>query len=127
MTLSDRAAAYVRTLWPLLLGHLTTWALLQVETLGIPAHDALVVELVAVLATAAVYTAGRGLESVGGDRWYARLARGAGRFLLSLGLDTGQPVYGMPPAETQTRTTLGADGELVEMHSVTRWPRRGES
>jgi hypothetical protein len=93
MFLPDRLAAWVRTLWPLAIGHIAAWALLRLNTLGVPADQTLVVEVVAVVATAVVYGAGRWLETRTGEGRAARVARGLGRWVLSLGLETGPPVY----------------------------------
>lgn len=101
--MSDRLAAYVRTYWPLLLGHLAALLTAWIATrLGVTIDDALVYEALALGLSAAVYAAGRVLEDVAGDSTPARAARLAGRWLLSLGLDTGQPVYGHPPAQSST-------------------------
>jgi hypothetical protein len=94
--------SYLRTLWPLLLGHLTAWAFTRVDALGLPVADVLVAELVAFAATAVVYAVGRWAEERRGAGWPARAARATGRILLSLGLHTGPPVYGMPAPRTGT-------------------------
>jgi uncharacterized membrane protein len=106
MTLSDRATAYLRTLWPLLLGHLTAWALTHVDALGLPVNNVLVAEIVAFAATAVVYAAGRWAEECRSRAWWARAARGAGRILLSLGLDTGGPPAYRTRRDVNARTPV---------------------
>lgn len=96
MFLSDRASAYIRTLWPLLLGHAAAWLLLKVDALGLPVDNTLVVELVSFAAAAVVYGTGRFLESRTGGGWLPILARGLGKWVLALGLHTGQPTYRHP-------------------------------
>lgn len=95
--MSDRLAAYVRTYWPLLIGHLaavvTAWI---AGRFGVVIDSVLVYEGLALGLSAVVYAAGRWLEARTGDGVGARVARAAGRWLLALGLDTGQPVYGRP-------------------------------
>lgn len=57
----------------------------------------------------AIYETGRWLEKRSGGR-PAQLARLTGRLLLSLGLPTGQPMYGLPPARTESIAGLYPDG-----------------
>jgi len=93
----DRLAQYVRTYWPLAIGHLaavvTAWLAAH---LGLTVDSLVVYELLALALTAAVYAAGDWLSRRDGDGALARLARVVGRWLLSLGLDTGRPVYVRP-------------------------------
>lgn len=103
--MSNTIAARVRTWWPLLLGHLAAvlvaWAqpaLIHLAPLGVHIDQAVAYEVLSFLLAGAVWEAGRFLE-----RWPARgraagPARALGRFLLSLGLRTGQPLY--PAART---------------------------
>lgn len=65
----DKFMSYVRTFWPLILGHLA----------------------------ALLYAAARWLEHRTGDTLPARAARFVGQLLLSLGLPAGPPSYTTPP------------------------------
>lgn len=125
MSVSDRFAAYVRTYWPLLLGHLaavlTAWLATRA---GVRVDEAWVYELLALGLSAAVYAAGRWLEDRPGDGAAAQAARLAGRWLLALGLDTGKPTYGLPPARTESVAELYPNGSPRQIRSTTVWPPR---
>ena len=104
--MSDRLAAWIRTVWPMLLGYLAAWLLAQswaptlvswLAAAGVDVTEAGVVHLLGWLLGAAVYSAGRWLERRAGGRRLHRLARAVGRFILSIGLPTGQPAYSPPP------------------------------
>jgi hypothetical protein len=71
-----------------------------------------------------IYEAGRWLEQRAGDSAPARIARLVGRWLLSLGLDTGQPTYGLPPSRSQSVAELYPDGRPRQITSTTTWPPR---
>lgn len=92
--MSDRLAGYVRTYWPLLLGHLaallTGWV---VKQFGITIDSTLAYELLALGLSGAVYAAGRWLEVRRGNSWPAVVGRAVGHWLLALGLPTGPPAY----------------------------------
>ncbi|PZG18990.1 hypothetical protein C1I95_12495 [Micromonospora craterilacus] len=104
MSLSDRWAAYVRTYWPLLIGHLTAAVVAYVATrFGILIDSIVVYEILAVAMTGGLYAVGRWLEARTGDGWLPAAARTIARWLLSLGIDTGQPTYGLPPADVDTK------------------------
>lgn len=121
--MSDRLAAYVRTYWPLLLGHLAAIITGAASArFGVTIDSAIVYELLALGLSAAVYAAGRWLEDRAGDGALATLARVVARWLLSLGLDTGQPVYGLPPAQTETEYEVDDAGNPRVIRSVTTWP-----
>lgn len=123
--MSDRLAAYVRTYWPWLLGHLTAIITASIAArLGVTVDHAIVYEALALGLSAAVYAAGRWLEARPGDGPGARLARAVARWLLALGLTTGQPVYGLPPAQTESEAELYPDGSPARIRSVTTWPPR---
>lgn len=94
--MTDKARSYVRTLWPVLLGHLAAWLADRLGVLGVDSATAAL--LVGTIASMLVYAAGRELERVKRSGRVGDAARWLGRLLLSLGLDTGQPVYGGPPA-----------------------------
>lgn len=103
--MSNRLAAYIRTYWPLLIGHLTALVVAYVATrFGFVLDSLIVYEILAVVLTGAVYAAGRWLENRGGDGALAVAARAVARWLLALGLDTGQPVYVQPEGKTSTST-----------------------
>lgn len=128
MSLSDRSAAYVRTLWPMLVGHVAGVVLAWLQPLGLPDEPTLavlVVEGIALVMSGLVYGAGHELEQLAGKAWWAKLGRGVGRFLLSLGLaEARPPIYDYPPAESSQRAVYDEDGKrIVEMHSITRYPR----
>ncbi|GGN96209.1 hypothetical protein GCM10010112_87260 [Actinoplanes lobatus] len=99
--ITDRLAARLRTLWPMVVGHLAALALIH----GAPVLNAVesatgyrptATEITLALGLTLgylVYETGRALEQVTGDGGPARFARVAGRFLLSLGVPTGRPAY----------------------------------
>ncbi|MEW2383395.1 hypothetical protein AB0873_15070 [Micromonospora sp. NPDC047707] len=125
--MSDRLAAYVRTCWPLLIGHLTALAVAYVAARwGITIDSLIVYEILAVVLTGVVYAAGRWLEDRTGDSVFAVAARALARWLLSLGLDTGQPIYGLPPAHNEITAQHYPDGEIREIRSVTTYLPRDE-
>ncbi|MEV7268394.1 hypothetical protein AB0N38_33045 [Micromonospora aurantiaca] len=125
--MSDRLAAYLRTYWPLLLGHLaavlTAWLAARA---GIRVDQAWVYEALALGLSAAVYAAGRWLEDRDGDGTLAVAARLAGRWILALGLDTGKPVYGLPPARSEITAQHYPDGGIREIRSVSTYLPRDE-
>ena len=93
----DRLAAYVRTYWPMVLGHVATaLAAWLGARLGVSVDSVVAYELIALTASAGVYALGRWLETRAGDGVWPRVARAAGRWLLALGLHTGQPTYIRP-------------------------------
>lgn len=92
--MTDRLASYVRTLWPLVLGHLAAILIAAVaRATGVELHSAVALELVSLVASGAVYGSGRWLESRVGEHLAARAARWLGRMVLSIGLTTGAPTY----------------------------------
>jgi hypothetical protein len=122
---SDRLAAYVRTYWPLLIGHLTAYAVAAVaDRFGVVIDSLIVYEFLAVGLTGLVYAVGRWLEGRTGESWLAVAARVIARWLLSLGLDTGQPTYGLPPAVSQQTTDLYPDGSIRQIRSTVTYPPR---
>jgi hypothetical protein len=92
--MTDKARSYVRTLWPVLLGHVAAWLADRLGVLGMDSATAVL--LVGSVATALVYVLGRELERVKRTGRLGDVARWSGRFLLSLGLDVGQPIYASP-------------------------------
>jgi hypothetical protein len=99
--ITDQLAARLRTLWPMVLGHLV--ALIAIRGAGVldvvesatgyrPSAIELTLALGVVLGYG-VYEAGRALEKVDGTNGPATFARGLGTFLLSLGVPTGTPAY----------------------------------
>lgn len=99
--LPDWAAARIRTVWPMVVGYVAarlivvgapvaTWL---ERNLGLQVTEPQVAVGVGIILGYLVYEAGRWLERRRGTGWRARFARGAGRWLLSLGLPTGQPTY----------------------------------
>jgi hypothetical protein len=93
---TDKARSYVRTLWPVLLGHLAAWIVVKTTPFGFHVDTAQTVTIIGFVLAALVYGLGRELERTAGSGRAAAGARWVGRFLLSLGLDVGQPLY--PPA-----------------------------
>lgn len=91
--MTDKAKAYLRTLWPLLIGHVAAWIVIGSGLLHVPVDPALAAELAGFLLGGFVYVAGYELERVKGAGWLARSARAVGRFLISLGVDVGRPTY----------------------------------
>ncbi|WP_018219151.1 hypothetical protein [Salinispora vitiensis] len=97
---SDRAAAYIRTVWPMALGHVAALvAAYLAARSGIRMDETWLIEVMALAAGAAIYAAGRWLEQRTGTSGVARSARWLGRWVLSIGIHTGTPVY-VPPAGT---------------------------
>jgi len=128
----DWLAARLRTVWPMLLGYAAAWLLLVGapvvdglrSTLGVEITDAQVALALGVALGALIYEAGQWLENRRGDGRLARLARGLGRLLLSIGVHVGPPTYGLPPAETQSEAEYDSSGQLRQIRSVTTWPPR---
>lgn len=100
--MSDKWASYIRTWWPLFLGHvaalLVTWVAAR---FGVEIDGALAFEAVGFAASAIVYWLGRKLENSGNS-----ILAAVGRFILSLGLVPAQPTYA-PPAEPAIRSRPG--------------------
>lgn len=92
--LSDNAKARVRTLWPYLIGVAATYLVARLHPLGIQIDSATAGVLVAWILGTAVYEAGKWLSHRPGQTRTARVARWAGRWLLSLGLPIQAPMYG---------------------------------
>ena len=97
MSPSDAIKARLRTLWPMLLGF-AAGQLLDVGapvvewidgTFGVRLTQPLVEGAVGLILGWAIYEAGRWLEKRAGEGRWSRLARGAGRALLSFGVATG--------------------------------------
>lgn len=92
--MSDTLAARIRTVWPILLGHVAAWAgAFAIHKLGFsPDLSAMVelaaVEVVSALASWAVWEAGRWLE-----RRPNPVLSGIGRWLISAGRHIGPPTY----------------------------------
>lgn len=91
--MTDKAKAWIRTLWPVLIGHLAVWLMIALGLLHIPVDSGFAAELAGFLAGGFVYVAGYELERVRGSGRLARSVRWLGRFLLSLGVSTGRPTY----------------------------------
>lgn len=88
-TVRDRVAARVRTAVPLVLGHAAAAVVAYVAgRTGVELDSVLVYEALALVLAMGVYETGRWLEVR-----RSPLLRGAGRFLLSLGIHFGPPVY----------------------------------
>lgn len=98
---SDSAAAWLRTVWPVLVGHVAGWlvAWLAART-GVRVDEGWMVEALGLAGTAVVYGAGRWLEARRGPGVVAVAARWLGRLLLSAGVATGRPVYIPESAES---------------------------
>ncbi len=127
-TISDRLAARILTVWPMLLGVLAAQLLLWAAPVVAWLRDVLGMEVTAVQVTAvlglvlgwAVYEAGRWLEDRSGTGWSAVVARVVGRWVLALGLQTGQPSYGKP-FTTQSEAVYAPGGELASIRSMTTY------
>lgn len=101
LVLTDRLAARIRTAWPMLLGYLAA-RLLDVgapiaawlsTTLDVTVGEPQVAAALGLLLGYGIYEAGRWCEQRRGVSQPAYLARLLGRYLLSVGLHTGQPTY----------------------------------
>lgn len=107
--LTDAAASRIRTVWPMAIGAIAAWLITRawaapilhaLDQLGMPVTRAVLATAISWALGALVYLAGRWLEGRHGQSRAARWARAAGRWVLSLGLKTGQPTYpanAMPP------------------------------
>lgn len=92
--MSDQLKSYVRTYWPLIVGTVAGLiAAALAKYVGIEIDSNLAFGVTSVVMVGVVYAGGRWLETR-----KSSFARAVGRFLLSLGLDTGQPTYPSPPA-----------------------------
>jgi hypothetical protein len=91
--MTDKSKAYVRTLWPIVLGHVAAYLVAAVRPFGLHLDTATALEVAGFVCSAVVYVAGSELERVRGTGRLASSARGVGRFVLSVGLDFGRPVY----------------------------------
>ncbi|PZG06285.1 hypothetical protein C1I95_32145 [Micromonospora craterilacus] len=115
----------MRTYWPLALGHLAAAIVAYVAARwGIVIDSIVVYEVLALAVIGMVYAAGRTLEERTGDGRLARAARLVGRLLLSFGVATGQPVYGLPPAEITQESDYYPDGSYKQIRSVVVYPPR---
>jgi hypothetical protein len=94
--LNNAAKSYLRTLWPVALGWTATVITLTAGKVGLPISEGLALGAAGYILTAAPYVLARLLERVKGERWHHRLSRWAARWVLSVGMDTGQPVYRKP-------------------------------
>ncbi len=129
MTLSDKLASRLRTMWPVLLGYLAAQLLVVVAPITGWLHTALGVDiteqqaatLLGVMLAWLIWELGRWLEDRRGDGWPTRIARAVGRWLLALGLNTGQPHYGSPFV-TASEYVYGDDGEIRKINSTTTYP-----
>lgn len=91
--MTDKARAYVRTVWPMLLGHLVAWVVAGLAPFGLVVDSAVAFEALGFVSAVLVYVAGYELERFPGPSRAAQVARSAGRFLISLGLPIGRPEY----------------------------------
>lgn len=95
--MTDGLKSHIRTLWPILLGQLTTILVAYVASkYGVHVDNAIAYGFVSGAVTSVVYAAGRWLET---RRW--KPARVVGRAILSLGLVAERPTY-VPPAPAGT-------------------------
>lgn len=91
--MSDRWSSYIRTMWPLFLGHLAALLVSFVATrFGYELDGALAFEAVGFAAAALVYWVGRQLENSS-----VPVLKTLGKFVMSLGLTIPQPTYVPPP------------------------------
>jgi hypothetical protein len=96
---SGYLTSLVRTLVPAALSAVLTWAALHWHVL--PGHPSpMLVEIADLAVFALLYAGARWLEGRKGNGLPARLARGAARIVLSLGLPTAKPEY--PPVAGRT-------------------------
>lgn len=92
--MNDRLASRIRTYWPFLVAGVAGWLVARIlEWTGVAVPEGFAAEVVGALAFGAVYEAGRWLESRTGAGRLKVIARGVGKWLLSLGLKTGEPTY----------------------------------
>ncbi len=90
---NDQVTALLRTLWPMLVGHLLAWLLVGTGALGLDVDPVWAQQTSGWVVSGVVYVAGRWLEGRTGDRWWSRLGRWAGAMLLG---SRTQPTYQRP-------------------------------
>lgn len=89
----DQLKAFVRTIWPAIVAQIAALIVTYLgDKMGIEVNSNAVFGVVTVVLLAAIYGAGRWLEKR--DNAYAA---GLGRWLVSLGMDLGQPTYVKQP------------------------------
>lgn len=102
--LSDVAKARIRTFWPYLIGAIATWLVARLRPLGLHIDSVTLGAIVSWVLGTIVYEVGRWLAGRHGRSRGAKLARGIGRWLVSIGLPIQAPTYtGEPGARPATR------------------------
>lgn len=95
--MSDPHTARLRTVWPLLVGHIAAYlAVLILRWTGVQVDSAVVVEVLSLAASWAAWEAGRWLTARTNPT-----AQRVGRWLISAGVATGNPTYPTTPGSTQ--------------------------
>lgn len=104
--LSDAAKARIRTFWPYLIGAFATWLVARLRPLGLHIDSVTAGAIVSWVLGTIVYELGRWLASRHGRSRGTKLARGVGRWLVSIGLPIQAPSYpnesGSRPATRET-------------------------
>jgi hypothetical protein len=121
MNLDDKIKARIRTVWPILLGHVATFAVAMILRLsGIEVDSAVIIELTSALASWGIWEAGRRLET-SGNKYLAPL----GRWLISAGREIAQPNYGSAQTEQTTHEfEYWPDGTMKTARSLTTFAPR---
>lgn len=121
--MSDQLAARIRTLWPLLIGHLAAFlAATAAHRFGLTPSvsgivEAALLEILGLAGSAAVWQAGVWLEHQQNP-----ILASLGRWLVSAGQHIGPPAYGQQPETLQQTTDYHPDGSVKQITSVTTWP-----
>jgi hypothetical protein len=95
--LSDTAKARIRTFWPYLIGAIATWLVARLRPLGLHIDSVTLGAVVSWVLGTVLYEAGRWLATRHGRSRGAKLARGVGRWLVSIGLPIQAPTYSGEP------------------------------
>lgn len=121
MNLDDKIKARIRTVWPILLGHVATFAVAMIlRVSGIEVDSAVIIELTSALASWGIWEAGRRLET-SGNKYLALL----GRWLISAGREIAQPNYGSAQTEQTTHEfEYWPDGTVKTARSLTTFAPR---
>jgi len=96
--LSDRAASYIRTIWPIFVGHVAALLVTAIAArFGLHIDNAIAFEAVGFAASALIYWAGRNLETS-----KVPMLQAVGHLILTMGIATTPPTYQAPPSATPT-------------------------
>lgn len=120
MNLDDVLKARLRTVWPLIVGHVAALlAWLTLRAFGIQVDQAAMIEVASLLLTWGAWEVGRRLEASGNN-----LLAGIGRWLISAGIAVGPPAYGEDARSvSETEATYWTDGSVRSIRTRTDYRR----